>query len=577
MTASAWTEEQVKEQVTEESYRRGLPYYKRGAVKRARVSGEALRAECEGSRAEPYRVEVGLSEGGVGWARCTCPVGAAGECKHAAAVLLAWVHAPESFMKVRDVDDALAVLDRAELEAMARYMVEREPRLEPVLQMRFPTGEMREGVLNPDPYREQARDVFAEHAGGSGAASQVVAGLEPLMRVAKGFEAEGDETAAVEIMGAMLDVIVERVGEVRDDEGFLRELGARCLERIVRVLGHEGASRSTRHDVLARLASLAMSGGPLAEIARARMLERDAEEERRELALHVRQRLREASEREGSPSDSKLLLKLEAPYTDVERYLVRCRALGLHEELVGRLLELGRVEDALAEASEVEEQALLGLASAFDEAGQAGAIEELVRERYERSASLELLAWLQGHWTRSGEERLARAAAQARFFRRPELEVYGQLKEMADGAREWEMERPSLHAHLRERHAWALLVRAHLLDGEVDRALEALSEGRERGHSSQGWAGIQVEIADVASGPRPRTAIRLYQSVAEGLIEKRNVQSFKDAAQLLARAAAVSRELGEGEKWRVYMDEVDSRYGRFQGLTEALQAVSLVV
>ncbi len=574
---SALTEEQVKEQVTEESYRRGMPYYKRGAVKRARVSGDALRAECEGSRAEPYRVEVGLSEGGVAWARCTCPVGASGECKHTAAVLLAWVHEPDTFMKVMDVDDALATLDRAELEAMARYMVEREPRLEPVLQMRFPTGEIREGVLNPDPYREQARDVFAEHAGGSGAASQVVAGLEPLMRVAQGFEAEGDETAAVEITGAVLDVIVEQSDEVRDEEGFLRELGARCLERIARVLDHEGVGRGTRHDVLARLAALGMSGGALSRIARERMLERESEEERRELALHVRQRLREVAEQEGAPPDSRLLLKLEAPYTDVERYLVRCRALGLHEELVGRLLELGRVEDALEEAKSVDEGVLLELAHAFDGAGQGGAIEELVRERYERSASLELLAWLQGHWTRSGEERLARAAAQARFFRRPELEVYGQLKEMAGSEREWVMERPSLHAHLRERHAWALLVRAHLLDGDVDHALEALQEGRDRGHTSQGWAGIQVEIADVAASTRPRTAIRMYQGVAEGLIEKRNVQAFKDAAQLLARAAAVSRELGEGEKWRTYMDEIESRYGRFQGLREALQAVSLVV
>ena len=138
------------------------------------------------------------------------------------------------------------------------------------------------------------------------------------------------------------------------------------------------------------------------------------------------------------------------------------------------------------------------------------------------------------------------------------------------------MTRPSLLAHLRERDHWHTLVRVLLAEDDIDAAHEAL-EGARRANPHDGWYALQVESADSARQTRPRTAIRLYQRLAEELIERRSVSSFKNAAELLVRAYHVTQEREEASTWDAYLQELLDRYGRFQGLIEALQAAGLVV
>ncbi|MEM1349610.1 MAG: SWIM zinc finger family protein [Myxococcota bacterium] len=574
------TEEQIRAQVTAESFRRGEPYFVRGAVKAPRRTGRFVRAQCEGSRAEPYRVTVELGPDGVASAHCTCPVGADGRCKHTAAVLLAWARTPELFVVLEDLDTALQERSEEELREMMRFALRRNPELEMMLRMRFPTSEPRDAEVDGEAYREQAEHVFRENAGGSGAASQIVAGLRPIMDIGLGFLERGDHPASVSIHGAVLDAVVAHAPDVRDDEGFLRDVIALNLERMVETLDDEGAPRATRHDVLRVLAMLSMTDGEdlAAKEAERLMLARGLEEERRELAMHVRQMLRaRRGVSPGAPVDSWLLLELEERVLDVETYLARCRGLGRTDAVVARLLALGRVDDALDTLAEAAPEQFMGLARAFEEHGHGGAVEEMVRERYAASGDLELLEWMQQRYDARGEARLAMATAQARFWRQPTLDLYKQMRQRIDTS-EWALVRPSLLAGLEERNAWALLVRIAIDEDDVERAADLLDDARASGHPlGTSWAQLQLEIADAARESRPRTAIALYQSIAEALIEKRSASAFKEAAQVLVRAFLVARELGESAQWAVYMEELGDRYGRFQSLHEALYAVGLEV
>lgn len=73
---------------------RGKTYFRRGHVQSPTVQGTILRAKVKGSQRTPYRVkvvlDVGLMEG-----VCDCPYWA--NCKHMAALLYAWMNAPETF------------------------------------------------------------------------------------------------------------------------------------------------------------------------------------------------------------------------------------------------------------------------------------------------------------------------------------------------------------------------------------------------------------------------------------------------------------------------------------------------
>ena len=65
------TEKQIRERASEQSFQKGLSYYKSDAIynpaRQATPGGVTLTAQCEGSSAPSYRLHVELD----GW-RCTC-------------------------------------------------------------------------------------------------------------------------------------------------------------------------------------------------------------------------------------------------------------------------------------------------------------------------------------------------------------------------------------------------------------------------------------------------------------------------------------------------------------------------
>src|SRR3712207_3561600 len=69
----------------ETSIQRGSPYVG-DAVFDTRRTGATLKARCQGTAAQPYRVTATLGTTGVTQSTCSCPVG--GRCKHVAALLL---------------------------------------------------------------------------------------------------------------------------------------------------------------------------------------------------------------------------------------------------------------------------------------------------------------------------------------------------------------------------------------------------------------------------------------------------------------------------------------------------------
>ena len=84
-------EEQIRAVATDAAYKRGVRYFRRGAVTQleCQADGRSYAAVVEGT--EAYHVRVGLTETGdeVESFRCDCPAAAQylGACKHVVAVL----------------------------------------------------------------------------------------------------------------------------------------------------------------------------------------------------------------------------------------------------------------------------------------------------------------------------------------------------------------------------------------------------------------------------------------------------------------------------------------------------------
>jgi uncharacterized Zn finger protein len=106
------TEGDIRARCSQASFERGQRYYRDGAVQQRLRLKDGLESRVSGTQI--YRVTVRDTSGGLVTA-CTCPYDWGGDCKHVAATLLAWLHQPQSFRAIADLETALAKRSKEEL------------------------------------------------------------------------------------------------------------------------------------------------------------------------------------------------------------------------------------------------------------------------------------------------------------------------------------------------------------------------------------------------------------------------------------------------------------------------------
>ena len=119
----------IRKNASEESFQRGRDYCEQGAVGAVTLRGRQLLAEVQGSRYEPYRVEVTLSAGAILNAHCSCPYDWGGYCKHIVATLLTCINERDRIDERPTIGAVLAELDRDQLQALVSTLAERQPDL----------------------------------------------------------------------------------------------------------------------------------------------------------------------------------------------------------------------------------------------------------------------------------------------------------------------------------------------------------------------------------------------------------------------------------------------------------------
>lgn len=112
----------------------GRRYLQAGRLSALRRYGSILLALCQGQAAEPYRVRATLDGQSVVSARCTCPAGREGRCKHVAALLWAWHSQPEAFATPTPLAPRLRRLPQPTLVQLIGHLLEHAPHLREVVE-----------------------------------------------------------------------------------------------------------------------------------------------------------------------------------------------------------------------------------------------------------------------------------------------------------------------------------------------------------------------------------------------------------------------------------------------------------
>ena len=579
-TIPAVSERTISDWVGQRSFRLGRSYFENDAIFDSRRQGSALKACCQGSMPQPYRLRVAFGAEGIEEAHCSCPVGGGGHCKHVGALLLAWQDQPDTFREVAELDTDLERRSKGELIALIKQMLQLRPDLETFLEVALPGGDRRSTPVNPESYRRQVSSAFRRGGDDWMASRSVATDIGVTLTAGDGFLALADHASASTVYQAVAQGILEHYGMFDDEDGLLCDVMGRCVEGLGTCFSSVGDDAAARENSLHALFDIFRfdvdyGGVGLGEAAPDIILEHATCEEKRAVAGWVRAAMPQGN----SWTDNyhrqvygRFLLDLEMAHLDDVSFLSICRECGLLADLVNRLMTLGRLEEAIAEAELAGDYELLTLADIFREYGCAQRVEPLLAKRIETSRDHRLVEWLKEHYKGQGDLSEALALAKRLLERWPHLAGYQEVRELSRQLDVWHELRPQLLAEWSAAKEYGLLTDIYLEEGEIDLALKSVNQRKPGFRYGEEQL---IRVAQSASQTHPHAAFDIYRQQAESLIEARGRDNYQRACTYLAKARDLYRQLSRETAWTDYIAELRERHRRLPALKEELSNAGL--
>lgn len=574
----------IRRYVGDTSFARGEGYFADNMVVNGRRVGDTLKADCHGSRGTPYRVSATVSDGQIVEAECSCPVGS--HCKHIAALLLTWLDRPDEFVKAEDTSASLAQRSQAELVALVEQMLERYPELESLLDLPLPTGEPHKPA-NPKVYQKQAAAAFNRTDRDSryddyAAVHDIARELDAMLGTADKFRQQGDPFNAAAIYQAISGEVLEHYNEFHDESGKLGGVVYACVTGLGDCLAHIGDDAQWRENILRALFAvyrfdIELGGSGLSDSVPDLILQHATPDERKAVVEWAHDAMQSGRGSEWSRrAYGHLLLELQEDEMDDEAYLQVCRESRRLNDLVGKLLELGRVDEAANETGQASDYEMLLIADIFVAHKQGELAERLMAKRLPKTQDARLKGWLKQRLAAGGDTAGALALARQLFTEYASLEQYQEIRALAQKLNLWPTLRAELIAGLERKSNWHMLTAIYLDERELDAALQSV---KRIPHTSYGYYGVvgdlRLMVADAAAESHPHEALRIYAELAEQAIGQRNRDSYRSACEYLVRVRDLYMTLGEERVWQQYRAQLQEQYKTLRALKEEMANAKL--
>jgi uncharacterized Zn finger protein len=570
------TEADIRRLSSEQSFERGTDYYHHGALFELVRQGNELRAYCEGSSYEPYRVSATLGAQGIESTHCTCPYDWGGICKHRVALLLAWMHEPESFHTIPPLDELLAERSKEDLIALIKEMLKREPALVRVLEL--PVQPERQTPLDVDAFRRQIGYALRHDFPDS---EDLATELRAILETADSFQEAGDWANAGALYALILSETVPQYGELYDEHGDVNIVLQDCAEGLDACLTDGEPDAATRRDWLsalleAEMKDIDMGGIDLAYPASEVVINHATDEEWSWIEDRVRQVL---ATKTGPYSRwareclvAFLARRLEAGGNAAQADDLIFE-LGSPEQQAFLLVQQGRFEEAIAIAQEHFSDLpglVIDFANALVEAGAGATAEAYLASLLNTRSRPSYLAWLAHYAQETGNLPAALDWWHQSMRERPEFSTYQTLRDLAKELDCWDQVRRQLLAELEDKQSWSILIEIALDEEDVPRALELLPR-------LQRWyAGDhELRVARAAEADYPQAALDIYRRRVERLINARGRGNYQSAAGLLVRIRDLYRRQDDHETWLKYITHLRQEYRRLPALQDEMNKAGL--
>lgn len=582
---STLTENDIRSWTDSGTFGRGMDYYRNGYILHPRRQGMGLKAQCLGSQPTPYRVQATLNAQGIATATCSCPVGYA--CKHTVALLLTWVHKPDTFTEEETLDATLEQRDKAELIALIKKMLDHVPELEDLLHIQALGEAAPTQQIPPDAIKRQVEQAMNSGRGEWGESYEIASTLNEIIGIGASYAAREDWRNAAVVYATVAPAILDNYESVYDDEGETLSPVNDCVAGLGECLEHI-EDEETREGILHALLSVYRwdvnyGGVGVGDGIPAIFETQTTPEEKQVIARWVREMLASS----GSGGDGwqqqhygGLLLDLEADTLDDEAFLRVCRETGRIHDLVERLLELDRVEEATQVAESSSDYDLLSLADRFVIHKQDAVILRLMRARAVNSQDSRLKAWLKDYANAHHQPEEALTLTEELFWMRPSVEGYQELQKLAAPLQQWDALRVKTLSLLGQYARYGnLLVELYLFENEIALAIQAFKQGEQNktvmGGAYSYGAPLRIRVAQAAEKDFPGEAIDLYMRTVLSLIDTRGRENYTTAAQYLLRVRELFKRLGDPGRFTLLMQNLRDNNKNLRALKEELNKAGL--
>ena len=580
------TEKQIRERASDQSFQKGQAYYKSGAIynpaRQASPGGVALTAQCEGSSAPFYRLNVELDDGGVRSASCTCPYDWGGDCKHIVALLLMYIHEPDEFSEQKSVSELLAGLDKDALAGLIQHMVERDPDLYDALELAIPAAKVaaqpttsgnakkRQTQVSEETYRKQINRILKQAYRGDyyddWNEPGYIGDLQEVLETGIKFLEAGDAEGALIILRVLLEELTEEYDGDMDYNGDLacviQDIGMPLAEAILSVELDDSALdelQGAMQNILDNLDEMIEAEDELELILAT--LERGWDElpnEETEWEKYeeeywmVLDKLKQARlnvlVRRG---DDEAFLRL-AEKSDVKRHTIKLIELGRLDEAVKASEKLQNTSDAFTVAQKLREVGRLNEAIALAEKGLEMGGPYLNQ----------LALWLALLEESQGRKDKALSAYRIAYDESPKIEIYRHIKRLS--GTNWENIQLALIRKAGEGYSKEVLVGIHLEESDWDAAIKVAEQDM--------WSFRLLEkVAEAVIPYRPDWVIRVSLNQSDQLISQTQSKLYPIAARWLERAKKAYHQKGQDAEWQAYIDNLRATYVRRPALQREIK------
>ncbi len=526
-------------------------------------------ARCEGSGAEVYRVRARRAGDALIEAECSCPVGESGGCKHSAALLLLAAKEPGLFREIEPFKTLCERADRGGNSVLCRAMRqlgERIPEIEPAMRRVIleAMGEDEDPQVSRENPRKSVGEIFRAHAGDPDAANTIAASLSTLVAHGRACIARGDHFIGQQWFASVACAIAARARRFDDHEGALRELATSAFSAVISALAQPTLPANSREFALTTLVSSyrydAEHSSNYARCVRG-VWSKLSGSDRTFVAALIKQYM-EGVEAYAIKVFDGALLDIEGDMLSDDEFVSRCRDAKRPRELLLRLLQRERIEQAVSEAEQLSESVVLDALEASSEFNCLQSAQKMVAAMHETPARPRLLSWWRDRLLTDRNDSQAWEAGARLFLARPDRLLWRQLRDEAGSA--WSAWRPRLLDAL-ARRGGATWVEALIDEGLIEQAVEA-----SKTLSVSSTHSVRVELAERAAKSTPIAAGDLLRTQADALIAQRGRANYREAARILRRARELYEGAGQRGLWVAYGESLRARAKEFPALKEEL-------